>query len=416
VDPTDSVLGPIAMPNKGLSVSYSTLIQAAFRPEYWSSSVGVLKSGQLQKQEASVTMDLVPRPNGQTLVDDTFTQMEANFSLFFGLSVQVYESSLIANQTPFDKFMEGKLSAQEFGPDAVAGLALFTGKGKCDACHGGPELTNASVANVANERLERMIMGNDGIAVYDNGFYNTAVRRTKEDPGVGGKDPFGNPLSETAFCEANGVQNCPIKNQNANGQLQNTSIATTIAPRPGEPVPPSPLLAPQCPPGARTSVFNPATGTYTCDRINVMGAFKTPGLRNVELTGPYMHNGGMATLRQVVDFYNRGGDFPGVNQDNLDPNIVPLGLTNAEANQLVAFMLKLTDERVRAEKAPFDHPQLFVPNGHPGNTTSVTQDPNNPGQATDTNPLLEIPAVGANGGAAVQSFTQKLGIPLQTQP
>jgi hypothetical protein len=44
-------------------------------------------------------------------------------------------------------------------------------------------------------------------------------------------------------------------------------------------------------------------------RAAVNGAFKTPGLRNVELTGPYMHNGSMATLEQVVQFYNRGGNF-----------------------------------------------------------------------------------------------------------
>jgi len=45
------------------------------------------------------------------------------------------------------------------------------------------------------------------------------------------------------------------------------------------------------------------------ERVAVDGAFKTPGLRNVELTAPYFHNGGQLTLEQVVDFYNRGGDF-----------------------------------------------------------------------------------------------------------
>jgi len=45
-----------------------------------------------------------------------------------------------------------------------------------------------------------------------------------------------------------------------------------------------------------------------------------------------------------VDFYNRGGDFARVNQNNLDPNIVPLGLTVAEKNALVAFLMAFTDE------------------------------------------------------------------------
>jgi hypothetical protein len=92
---------------------------------------------------------------------------------------------------------------------------------------------------------------------------------------------------------------------------------------------------------------------------------------------------------------------------------VPLGLTDAEANQLVAFILTLTDPRVKFERAPFDDPELFVPNGHPGNQNGVTED-KNLGQATDE--LVRIPAVGKDGGPAIQSFTQKLGIATQTQP
>src|SRR2546422_8026734 len=56
----------------------------------------------------------------------------------------------------------------------------------------------------------------------------------------------------------------------------------------------------------RSTLF-PYTTLFRSARAQ--GAFKAPGLRNVELTGPYMHNGGMATLEQVVDFYSRGGDF-----------------------------------------------------------------------------------------------------------
>jgi hypothetical protein len=125
----------------------------------------------------------------------------------------------------------------------------------------------------------------------------------------------------------------------------------------------------------------------------VDGAFKTPGLRNVELTAPYWHNGGQLTLRQVVEFYNRGGDFHENNIDNLDPDIQNLGLTEAEKDALVAFLKALTDERVRLHKAPFDHPQLFVPDGHPGDHLAVTND--GTGKATDQ--FREIPAVGAHG-------------------
>lgn len=96
-------------------------------------------------------------------------------------------------------------------------------------------------------------------------------------------------------------------------------------------------------------------------RAAVDGAFKTPGLRNSLLTGPYFHNGGMATLRQVVQFYNRGGNFCSFNLKDLDPNIKPLGLTDQQEEELVAFLASLTDPRVVYRQAPFDHPELRVP-------------------------------------------------------
>jgi hypothetical protein len=93
----------------------------------------------------------------------------------------------------------------------------------------------------------------------------------------------------------------------------------------------------------------------------VDGAFKTPGLRNSVLTGPYFHNGGMATLRQVVQFYNRGGNFCSFNIKDMDPSIQPLGLTEEQEEELVSFLTSLTDERVVYQKAPFDHPELRIP-------------------------------------------------------
>ena len=62
-------------------------------------------------------------------------------------------------------------------------------------------------------------------------------------------------------------------------------------------------------------------------------------------------------------FYDRGGDFADASCDNLDPDISPIGLTADEQASLVAFLRALTDERVRAERAPFDHPSLDLPNG-----------------------------------------------------
>lgn len=89
------------------------------------------------------------------------------------------------------------------------------------------------------------------------------------------------------------------------------------------------------------------------------GSFKTPQLRNGELRGPFMHNGGLATLEQVVEFYNRGGDFPA---PNVPVGVIrPLGLTTQEKADLVAFLKRpLTDQRVLNELPPFDRPTLFT--------------------------------------------------------
>ena len=180
-------------------------------------------------------------------------------------------------------------------------------------------------------------MGNGQLAVYDVGFYNIGVRPTADDLGVGAKNTLGLPMSLTRLAQSG------------------ANVGTTLTP----PISPT-------------------------ERVAVDGAFKVPSVRNVELTGPYFHNGGKATLEQVVDFYSRGGDFHEANIDNLDQRIRDLGLSATDKANLVAFLKSLTDERVRFAKAPFDHPQLVVPNGP------------------------TIPAVGKDGGAASQPFAATL--------
>src|SRR5207248_2295473 len=101
-----------------------------------------------------------------------YSQMEANFSLFWGLAIQEYESTLVADQTPVDQFFDG---AQTLSPSALSGMNIFVGKAKCIECHGGPEMTNASVGNitapgVAGGPIERMDTGAGGCTLYDTGF------------------------------------------------------------------------------------------------------------------------------------------------------------------------------------------------------------------------------------------------------
>ncbi len=236
----DSALGTLSKwPDKGLNTTYKDLIRLAFHDKLTSD-------------------DVLPSGSG-------YTQIEENFSLFWGLSVMLYGSTLIPDDSRFDQFSEGRttLTARE-----QRGLNIFNNKGRCSKCHTGSTFTAASIVD---GNLERP-------------FTNNGVRPTAED---GGRQPENK------------------------------------------------------------------------------GKFKVPSIRNAELTGPYFHTGGFLTLRQVVDFYNRGGDF---NNAAKDSQIRPLGLNEVEKNALVAFMLTLTDERVRCEKGPFDHPSIDIASG-----PSITQ-------------------------------------------
>ena len=196
---------------------------------------------------------------------------------------------------------------------------------------------------------------------------------------------------------------------------------------------------PRCPNSQSAITNNMAptlNGTFPfANRVARNGAVKAPQLRNVELTGPYFHTGSYLTLRQVVDFYMRGGDFPITNAQDRDPNLVNVGLqafgfgttiglptqfldgipdvisqyrampdTTAATPEyalpedakvaLVKFLLAMTDPRVKFERAPFDHPEIIVPldgtaPDNVGGRAAMLGDPR----------FRVIPAVGAGGSA-----------------
>jgi cytochrome c peroxidase len=76
-----------------------------------------------------------------------------------------------------------------------------------------------------------------------------------------------------------------------------------------------------------------------------IGSFRTPQILNIGITAPYMHDGSMATLWDVMDHYNKGGEA----NSFLDGGIEPLALTEAEIDQVVAFLFTLTDVRFAAQ-------------------------------------------------------------------
>ena len=251
-------------------------------------------------------------------------------------------------------------------PDHISRLALFGAslfndrtKGpsnvRCSNCHEQNELTDASVRRVA-AAVNRPVRNRDG-NIIDKGFNNIGVRPTDNDLGAGASDAFG-PLSQ--------------------------------ARRRFPTLPSLPFL------------FD---GAQVTKGFGVDGAFKVPSLRNVALTAPFFHNGDARTLHEAVELYSRGGNVAPLTQLDGTP-IEPLGLpllSAAEVDALVAFLESLTDERVLYRRAPFDHPQLFVTNGHRGNSVSV-EDLNVDGLADDE--FLEIPAVGAAGGPPLPGFLE----------
>jgi cytochrome c peroxidase len=307
VSRADSVLGTRANPDgNGLlpESSYPALIKAAFRPEYVASAERV----------------------------EGYTQTESNFALIWGLAIQAYEATLVANDSRVDRFLEGDTAA--LTALEQQGLNQFrAGGSQCINCHNGAELTAAGFTTVQRRA------GN--VATPTNvGFFRIGVRPIAEDAGFGGKDDFGFPL------------------------------------------------------------FSFATG-------NAAGTFKAPSLRNVELTGPYFHNGSQSTLEQVLEFYGRNGDFPG--DGNLGPGIGTIRLNQGARTSVVAFLKALTDDRVRFQRAPFDHPSLCVPAGHvelsPGQfEIAASQD-----GSTAADKWALIPEVGKDGDdAPLQTFDELL--------
>ena len=89
VHPDDSVLAPFRNPfsGKGLIIDYPGLIKQAFQNKWWNAP-GTVKKG-----------------------DKFFTHMEANFSLFWGLAIQCYEQTLVSDDSPFDRFAQGRTNA-----------------------------------------------------------------------------------------------------------------------------------------------------------------------------------------------------------------------------------------------------------------------------------------------------------------
>jgi cytochrome c peroxidase len=96
-------------------------------------------------------------------------------------------------------------------------------------------------------------------------------------------------------------------------------------------------------------------GRYAVTRnLTEIGAFKTPTLRNIELTAPYLHDGSLATLEDVVEFYNNGGRSKTTDPvpELLSGGIRPLNLSDQQKADLVEFMKALTSPEFAVKPVP----------------------------------------------------------------
>lgn len=435
VHPNDSVLGTLtnAKLQRGLNTRYKNMIVKAFNPKFWSYS-GTGEFGTVTRQ--------LP-----------YNQMEANFSLFYGLSLQLYMSTLVSDDAPFDRAARDA-NARPLGLSAEAqkGLQLFEDF-HCNICHSGPALTSAAIVTNATMveanpnalgtsiaaregGISRNIINHDAMLNFVNrfmdfGFFNTGVTDVNADPGVGGLDAFGNSLAFTdqylAYLAGNNskvvdktvgidkVRSCdflkPLARKFSDGEVR-IGITNYFYSDEPDTIIDDPNGNQNCgnlqykenaayiptPSVAAAALADPATRRMA---KATQGAFKVPSLRNVALTGPYMHNGGMSTLEQVIIFYSRATNF---DSDFKHSFLVPASTLQVDKQaraDLIAFLNTLTDERVVYEKAPFDHPELIIGHGHPGDNAQVSSG-NFIAPHLGIDDLITLPAVGAEGTTTPQ--------------
>ena len=189
-----------------------------------------------------------------------------------------YQRALVSGDSPFDRWFFNK-KQNAMSEKAKRGFKLFTGKANCSSCH---------------------TVNKDFALFTDNQMHNTGI----------------------GFNESMGIRPATERVALAPGVF--VDVDTSIIDSVGEKTPAD-------------------TGLYEITQNpNDRWKYKTPSLRNVTLTAPYMHNGSLSRLKDVINFYNQGG----VKNKLQDPRITPLNLNEYEQKELVAFLQSLTGNNV----------------------------------------------------------------------
>ena len=192
-------------------------------------------------------------------------------------AIAAYERTLVSGNSRFDRYMYGG-DKQAMTASEINGMKVFAGRGRCIVCH---------------------TMGEKNALFTDQQFHNTGI---------------GYKLNNVPYDQENNTM--PI--QLAPGIIVEADL--TLVDEASEAIP------------------NDVGRFEITENPDDRWAYKTPTLRNVALTAPYMHDGSLMTLEDVVEFYDKGGE----ENPLLDPLLKPLRLTAVEKQDLVAFMKALT--------------------------------------------------------------------------
>ena len=196
-------------------------------------------------------------------------------------AIASFERTLVAGNSAFDRYYF-KGQSDAMTDAQIRGFNLFVGQGRCVSCH---------------------VIEQDQALLTDNRFHNIGIGINQIQQDV--------PRLTKAFLEA--------KNKGGNVDVIVLS-------------------------DKKSSELGRFAVT---DELSQIGAFKTPTLRNVDLTAPYMHDGSLQTLKDVMIHYNNGGVSKAGDHVNdfLSGGIRPLNLTDAQLDDLVAFMKALTSSK-----------------------------------------------------------------------
>lgn len=265
----------------------------------WSQAIGpFLNPGEMAGTPAALREKLSAPPYADAYAEVFGSGAEAHSEervlSNFGKALQAFEWTLARRSAPFDRELLSYLAAVDAGTQEEhplhLGLKTFVRKGDCATCHKGPTLTDEDFHNVG---VQDPTEGRTGRLI--------GVEALLASPFTAGGEYSDQQSGAEAFA-ANRVANL------------------------------------------RLTFADPARRAELEALGQLTGAYKTPSLRNVALTGPYMHTGALNTLEEVVDFYDRGGDPANSFAGTLAPTIKKLELTPEEKASLVTLLELMTGD------------------------------------------------------------------------